>query len=168
MKNNFELLYNKAIKVLAKFDQTEGSMRQKLKVYSLKLKLVDVTNDIEDVISKLKSQNYINDERLLKRYINHFTSQNLGPEKVKQKLISKKFNRDLIQEYYDLIVSNINQSEVAQSLIQKKAAQLSRKDLSVNVLKNKLFNHLKYKGLDSSVSLNEIDTYLESKELKRS
>ena len=82
------------------------------------------SNMLEEIISDLKENGYINDNQYIERSINEFIAlKNLSLKQIKYKLLSKGIDSNLIDEYFYNNKDTLNEYEIksAQNLILKKS-----------------------------------------------
>jgi len=127
-----------------------------VKLYLQKLE-VNSEDIIEKIINNLKSENFINEERYIRAFINDkFKLNKWGKYKIKQSLLSKGFDENDIDK---LINETINEEEYKNTLteiIEKKKKLLKKDD--TNVIKQKISKFALSKGYEPDL----IKTIVES------
>ena len=134
---------NYAINLLSRKDRTKKEIEDKLieKGYD--------RNVIDNILDKLKSYNYINDEIYCEKYINDkIKFSKYGKNKIKSKLYAKGVDKDIISQKMIEIDNNLEYNR-AFELAQKKLPSLQKYDKIK--IKSKLSYHLISKGFDYDV-----------------
>ncbi|SFE50434.1 recombination regulator RecX [Peptostreptococcus sp. D1] len=150
--DNFEKAKTKALDLLSKSNKSEKKIIEKLSD-SFDDKTIDI------VIEFLKSYSFIDDEKYAKMLVKD--SQNVkrvGRNRIKQNLYSKGISSKEIVS----AVSSIDEElelENAIYLAEKKYKKLKGEEHIK--IKNKMFQHLAYKGFDYDVIKSAIDRVLE-------
>lgn len=135
-------------------DRSEFETRQKLRTWNLK------DTDIDKVIEYLKKEQYLNEERFMRAFIDgKLQGKKWGTEKIKYHLKHKHhIPEHLINQY----IQNIDKEwyrEKLKELLLKKKTQLSKKETDPQVLKKKIINFALSKGYtlsDILLTLQEI------------
>lgn len=139
-ENDYYEIYNKAVKYIVTKLRSEEEVRIYLK------KCINDTEKIEDMISKLKQEGLINDERYLKAFIEDKVNlTNYGPNKIKKELESKNIDTLQIDEILSKYDRNVFEEKI-QKIIAKKS-KINHKD-SAYILKQKLEKELFDLGYD--------------------
>ena len=125
--------FNKALKYLSKVLKTESEIKEYLLNKGIKKEVVDVA------VVKLKEYNYINDEHYAKNYVD-FYKEKYGKLKLKQNLLNKKIDEEIIEKY--LSFDELESLENVVKLIEK---QTKNKELDLK-LKQKITRNLFSKG----------------------
>lgn len=148
--------YQYVIYLLSKKEYSEYAIRKKLakKEYSSK--------EIDDVIVKIKEQNYLNNDRFAKIKIKHLVRKGSGANFIKQKM---KFEEN-IEVSNDLINSileenNLDFQKEAVNLITKKFKKCDFANLSIEEFA-KIYNHLRIKGHSDSTIKSAIKSLKEN------
>ncbi len=138
-QEEYEKAKNKALQVITRTEKSEKKIREKLR------------NDfdeaiVEQVVDFLKKYSLIDDERYAERIVsNDLNFKKIGKNRIKQNLYSKGIARD----YIESAISEIDREKELENAIylaEKKILKMKEKD---NVTKkNKLYQHLAYKGFD--------------------
>ena len=133
---------NKALNILSKADQSEKILKDKL--------LIDYEEDTIDlVIEFLKNNKFLDDEILAQKITNTNINLNkFGKNKIKQNLYNKGIDRDLISDVMDNIDNDV-EYENALYLGKKRISRI--KDTDKNKVKQKLYQHLSYKGFSYDI-----------------
>lgn len=125
--------FNKSLNYLSKQMKTENDIREYLLNKGIKKEAV------ENAVEKLKEYKYINDEIYVKNYVEYY-KEKYGKIKLKQNLLNKKIDEEIIKTYLDYDEEeNLN---VVVSLIEK---QSKNKELDIK-LKQKIIRNLSSKG----------------------
>ncbi|ADD02431.1 regulatory protein RecX [Thermoanaerobacter mathranii subsp. mathranii str. A3] len=119
-----------AFKLLSKKIVTEKELYQKLKIRGFS------ENVINEVIEKLKSYNYINDEIYAKLFIEQKMNQLHSRKKIYYELINKGINREVIQESLRNFYPKEKEVEIIKKIIEKKL----KFQEDTKKLKNYLYN----------------------------
>lgn len=135
--NKYYEMYNLALNYISFKMHSESEIRD----YLIKK---DASNEIIDrIIKEFYSKNILNDELYIKSYINDSVNlKDIGPLKIKNELIKKGFNEELISEYLNTFKDDIWEDKIRKQI--KK--YLSNKRLSTNMIKLKILNDLNIKG----------------------
>jgi len=138
-----------AYRLLSRKSYSEKAMKEKLESrFSIKIS--------EKVIKNLKKQKYINDKTLLLEYAkNKIQLKPMGPFKLQQDLISKKFNIDQVKKTVEKIFQEFNEYELAKQVFEKRFKNIKKtKDIKVlNKVKNYLMSH----GFNISIAIKIIE-----------
>lgn len=95
-------------------------------------------NLLEDIIEYLKEAKYIDDKDYIKRTINNYIAlKNLSIREIKYKLLSKKINKDDIEDYIYENKEELEQYEIksASNIIYKKSNSLELQEIKQYLLK---------------------------------
>jgi regulatory protein len=146
---------NKALNILAKADQSEKKVREKL------------SSDFEDdtinmVIEFLKKNNFINDDILAQKIVN--TNVNLnrcGKNRIKQNLYNKGIDKQSIDEAISDIDTDV-EFENAMYLAKKRYDRVKKEDK--RKIYQKISQHLAYKGFSYDIIKRVLDKLLNSNE----
>ncbi len=140
MKNKIK---SYAFKLLSKRDYFSSELKQKLLSKGFNEK------DVEEVISNLKEEGYINDEQLEKRLKERYLQKGKSPAYIRKKLFSKKGKGDL----------NITfEEELEAALYTLRFKYKKSKDYK------EIVKFLSYRGFSYSVIEEAIRRYLEEEE----
>lgn len=133
---------NKALNILAKTDQSEKKIKQKLST--------DFEDDIIDmVIEFLKKNKFIDDDLLAQKIVN--TNVNLnrcGKNKIKQNLYNKGIDKESIDEAISDIDNDV-EFENALYLGKKRYERVKNEDK--RKIYQKISQHLSYKGFNYDI-----------------
>lgn len=140
-----EIIINKITKWCAYQDRSEFECIQKLKTIGAE------EQDIPEIIQFLKDENYLNEERFVKSYINgKMNLKKWGLEKIKLYLKNKyRIEEDVINK----ALQEINREEylnTLQKILIRKKQILEKKEKDKSVLKKKIINFAVSKGYDYS------------------
>ena len=146
---------NKALNILAKADQSEKKIREKL------------SSDFEDdtidmVIEFLKKNNFINDDLLAQKIVN--TNVNLnrcGKNRIKQNLHNKGIDKQSIDEAISDIDTDV-EFENAMYLAKKRYDRVKKED-KIKIYQ-KISQHLAYKGFSYDIIKRALNKLLNSDE----
>lgn len=146
-ENNYYEIYNKVLRYIS------TKMRSEVEIINYLDKL-SVTNK-EEIISKLKNCNLINDNAYLKAYVYDKINLTLnGPYKIKKELIEMNIDENSIDEelnkYIDLIPDRINK------LINKKL-KVNKK--SIYIFKQKTINELIDLGYQKDMIIEQLNKF---------
>jgi len=146
---------NKALNILAKADQSEKKIREKLSS-----NFEDSTIDM--VIEFLKKNNFINDDILAQKIVN--TNVNLnrcGKNRIKQNLYNKGIDKQSIDEAISYIDTDV-EFENAMYLAKKRYDRVKKEDK--RKIYQKISQHLAYKGFSYDIIKRVLDKLLNSNE----
>lgn len=113
----------------------------------------------DQVIKDLISLEYINDEKIIKEYaINKIQIRPMGPWKLRQDLIQRKFDLNLVEKTIQELFQQYDEFELAEKVFEKKYKNLA----SCNDIKflNKIKNYLLSNGFNMHVVLELINIKL--------
>ncbi|MDX2189111.1 MAG: RecX family transcriptional regulator [Bacteroidota bacterium] len=124
-------------------ERTQQQVRDKL--YELGLN----GDDVENIISTLITENFINEERFAKSYASgKFRNNHWGRIKIKQGLKAEKISEYCIKKGL-LEISNEDYSQTLRKLISKKSKEFSDKNPLIK--KHKVANYLIGKGYEQDL-----------------
>ena len=133
----------KGAKYCALQERSQQQLRDKLYEWGL------FGDDVEEVISWLISEDFVNEERFAQSYVRgHFNLKKWGKIKIKQGLEQKKISDYCIKVGMKEI-DDEKYEETINSLIQKKWNTLNEKNLFIK--KQKVVRYLLQKGYESSL-----------------
>ncbi len=140
--DEYERAKNKALQSITRAEKSEKKMKEKL--------LNDFDEDIvEKVIEFLKKYSLLDDERFAERIVaNEMNFKRLGKNRIKQSLYNKGIGREEIESKISEI-DREKELENAIYLAEKKINKIKDKDL--RKVKNKLYQHLAYKGFNYEI-----------------
>lgn len=126
--------FNKALKYLSKSMKTENEVIDFLKSKKIRYDAIVLA------IDKLKQYDYINDEIYINSYVNFYKSR-YGKNKIKQNLIQKGLDRELIEEN----IVNYDEKENLNFLVNEIKKQSKNQAIDLK-MKQKIIRNLTYKG----------------------
>ena len=91
----FSEIYNKALDILSRREHSVLELKQKLK------KKYNFTDSLNEVISRLKQNNLLNDYRFTEAYVIYRKRKGFGPIKISNELKSKGISEATIDEVLD-------------------------------------------------------------------
>ncbi len=153
--DEYEKAKNKALQSITRTEKSEKKMREKL--------LKDFDEDIvEEVIEFLKKYSLVDDERFADRIVaNDVNFKKVGKNKIKQNLYSKGIGR----EYIESAISEIDRDKELENAIYLAKKKISKiKSTDERTIKNKLYQHLAYKGFDYDTINSAIRRVLEGED----
>lgn len=100
-----ERLYNYAIWLISRKDYTVHELMTKMKKHQENI------NMCQAVIIKLQTQGYQSDDRVIRAIYNAYSHKE-GETKLKQRMMLKGINKQLIQEFFDTLEPSENNSVV--------------------------------------------------------
>lgn len=150
----FEKFYNKALRFLSYRPRSEKEIRDKLKSKKVDLSIV------EQIVQKLKEQNFINDEEFARWWVEQRTTFKPRSLKlIKIELRQKGLTADLIDKtIYDLRFKNYDDLELARKLVEKRIKRY--RNLSTEEIYQKVGRFLAQKGFNWEVIKQSIDGVL--------
>lgn len=132
---------HKIIKWCVYQDRSEFEVISKLKSWELAM------TDISEIISYLKQENYINEERFIQSYINgKFNHKKWGIQKIKHHLKQKHGIHDSLIDGYIKYIDREDYLLTIKSLIIKKKQILEKRENNPMLLKKKIINFALSKG----------------------
>ncbi len=139
----------KGMKYCAYQERTQQQVRDKL--YDLGL----FGDEVEEVISYLITENFLNEERFAISYaLGHFRQKKWGKIKIKQGLEQKKISNYCIKKGLNEIDSS-EYDETLKELLQKKYTLLKEKNLYIR--KQKAVQYMLQKGYESDLVWSALD-----------
>jgi len=145
--------YKYAINLISKKLRTEKEL-----IAKLKLKQYD-DNVINEIISRLKELNYINDNIYSKKYIEILSKKKgFGLTRIKKELLKKGIKKEIINEVLNDEIKLEMNYELIKNQLKKKLKLLEKKD--INKKKNSLLLFLKSKGIPSNKAFELINELL--------
>jgi regulatory protein len=133
----------KAASYCAYQERAQQEVRDKLYEWGL------FQEDVEEIISQLISDNFLNEERFAIAYtLGKLRIKSWGKIKIKQSLKLKRVSDPLIKIAFSKIDLDEYESKLS-DLLDKK--QLSLKDKDAYILKNKLFQYALSRGFESDL-----------------
>lgn len=159
--NNYHEGYNKSLKFILAKQRTESELRDKLRSLSVG------KDDIDKIISRLRQEKYLDDEKYVQSYINDQVLLKLnGPKKIFLELKRLGFNEILINSYLDKVDKKVWAEKVTK-IFEKKcrmSKNLSKKMLLMKLKKD--YQNLGYMESDYQSLLDNIE-YDESGSITR-
>ena len=151
-KDNISKVKSKALKIINKAEQSEKTLRDKLKDYDEEI--VDI------VIEYLKDCKFVNDKDFAKRIASSNSNvSKFGKNKIKQNLYKKGIDREYIDEAIDEIDEDV-EFENAVYLAEKRYKSVKNDDK--RKVYQKLIQHLTYKGFSYDTSKRAISHVLDN------
>ena len=151
-KDNISKVKSKALKIINKAEQSEKTLRDKLKDYDEEI--VDI------VIEYLKDCKFINDKDFAKRIASSNSNvSKFGKNKIKQNLYKKGIDREYIDEAIEEIDEDV-EFENAVYLAEKRYKSVKNDDK--RKVYQKLIQHLTYKGFSYDISKRAISHVLDN------
>lgn len=142
-----KIIYSKLADYCAYQERCADDVWQKLQ----KLK-VD-RNDFGGYISKLKGENFLNEDRYAKYFVHYHAKKKWGKTKIKSALLAKRIDSTIIKKYLDDL-NEANYDEQIKTVAEKKWNSI--KASSERERKNKLLRFLLSKGYEMSKALSVI------------
>lgn len=135
--NKYYEMYNLALNYISFKMRSSSEIRE----YLIKK---DASNEmIDNIINDLYNKNILNDELYIASFINDSINlKDIGPLKIKNELIKKGFDENIIDENLNKFNGSIWEDKI-KKLIKK---YLLNKRLSTNMIKLKILNDLNIKG----------------------
>lgn len=150
--DDYEKAKNKALNSLSKVEKSEKKIREKLSA--------DFDEEvIKEVVEFLKKHELVDDERFAEMIVsNDLNFKRVGKNRIKQNLYTKGIKREYIESAISDIDSDV-ELENAIYLAKKRLPKIKDKD--INKVKNKLYQHLSYKGFSYDIIKSAIREVLE-------
>lgn len=127
----FDKLKTKVLKYIMYKKRTEQEIRRKFSN-------IDNQEMLEDVIENLKEIGYISDENYIERAVAEFMNlNNLSIKELKYKLMSKGINSNVMDNYFDKHLEELEKYEInsARNIILKKQFSMEEQQLIQYLLK---------------------------------
>ena len=127
----FDKMKSKVLKYVLYKKRTEQEVRQK---FAKELE----ENILNDIIEELKENLYINDYNYIERAINEFTNlKSLSIKEIKYKLYSKGINSNLIDDYINKNIYDLEDYEIksAYKILNKKRDSMEEDEIRLYLLK---------------------------------
>ena len=127
----FDKMKSKVLKYVLYKKRTEQEVRQK---FAKELE----ENILNDIIEELKENSYINDYNYIERAINEFTNlKSLSIKEIKYKLYSKGINSNLIDDYINKNIYDLEDYEIksAYKILNKKRDSMEEDEIRLYLLK---------------------------------
>lgn len=148
--NNYQDIYNKVIKYIGIRLRSKKEITDYLKKMDLSTEVVD------DILNKLITNKYIDDERFSQAYIkDKYNFSNNGPYKIINELTKLGIDKDMAYTYtFDIIT---NEEEKINKLINKYVKSDKKHDWYY--LRNKIYNNLINLGYSKEIVINILNNY---------
>lgn len=148
--NNYQDIYNKVIKYIGIRLRSKKEITDYLKKMDLSIEVVD------DILNKLITNKYIDDERFSQAYIkDKYNFSNNGPYKIINELVKLGIDKDMAYTYtFDIIT---NEEEKINKLINKYVKSDKKHDWYY--LRNKIYNNLINLGYSKEIVINILNNY---------
>lgn len=141
----YEPLFNKAIQILSRGNQSISATRDKLSEYCLNIDLV------QKVIMRLCELNYLNDERYAESLVE--SKARYGKNRLRNILLQKKIPKDIVSTACDGLEER--DVETIRMIAEKKWESLSKRgDKEKN--KDKLFRFLVSRGFSFELAMKQV------------
>lgn len=148
--NNYQDIYNKVIKYIGIRLRSKKEIIDYLKKMDLSIEVVD------DILNKLITNKYIDDERFSQAYIkDKYNFSNNGPYKIVNELVKLGIDKDIAYTYtFDIIT---NEAEKINKLINKYVKSDKKHDWYY--LRNKIYNNLINLGYSKEIVISILNNY---------
>ena len=148
--NNYQDIYNKVIKYIGIRLRSKKEITDYLKKMDLSIEVVD------DILNKLITNKYIDDERFSQAYIkDKYNFSNNGPYKIINELVKLGIDKDMAYTYtFDIIT---NEEEKINKLINKYVKSDKKHDWYY--LRNKIYNILINLGYSKEIVISILNNY---------
>ena len=141
------LLWNKVLRHVARRERSEKEVREYIQKIITNYKL-QITNGQEEIIQKLKQQDFLNEERFVKAYIHDSIElQNKGKHRIKFELEKWGIDENIIDKYLSKIEEG---DELEKALEFAKRRYEFMKKLPWQSAKRRLFGQLVRRGFATS------------------
>lgn len=151
-QDEFYSAKNSAFRFLGNRNHSSFEIKQKLRKKGHSKEIIDKT------ILDLKRKGFIEDRDFAESFVNsRITNKKDGIIKIRNDLIKKGVNSEIISEVLNQYVDAPIHIENAIILATNKYKYLKRKDLDYQKLKGRLFTYLKSKGFTSDIIFQAID-----------
>ncbi len=137
--DDFERAKIKALNSISRTSKSEKKIREKL--------AEEFDEEIIDrVVDLLKKYEYLDDEKFAQQIVNNdLNFKKIGKNRIKQNLYSKGIQREDIESVISTVDKDV-EIENAIILAKKRLPKIKEKD--ERAIRNKLYQHLAYKGFD--------------------
>ena len=148
--NNYQDIYNKVIKYIGIRLRSKKEITDYLKKMDLSTEVID------DILNKLITNKYIDDERFSQAYIkDKYNFSNNGPYKIINELVKLGIDKDMAYTYtFDIIT---NEVEKINKLINKYVKSDKKHDWYY--LRNKIYNNLINLGYSKEIVISILNNY---------
>ncbi|MEE1885387.1 regulatory protein RecX [Pedobacter flavus] len=146
-KRNIKLTFNTALAKIQNWcayqERSHGEVKEKLYEWNL------YPSEVDQIISKLIEENFLNEERFVKAYVSgKFRIKKWGRRKIKQGLLQKKVTDKMIDSGLNTIDGDEYEATLA-DLAMKKFHLIKEKDAFKH--KNKLITYLQSRGYETDM-----------------
>ncbi len=135
------------MKILSKKDYTEFEIRNKLKRKEFN------DDDTDNIVSKLKSLKFINDERFAENFLFFKSKSGYGTKKIAYSMKLKGLDEDIINKVLD----SFDESEFADNVFIKHSEKIAKE----KNYRQKLFSYMLRRGFKYSTVSKLFDKYKE-------
>lgn len=148
--NNYQDIYNKVIKYIGIRLRSKKEITDYLKKMDLSIEVID------DILNKLITNKYIDDERFSQAYIkDKYNFSNNGPYKIINELVKLGIDKDMAYTYtFDIIT---NEEEKINKQINKYVKSDKKHDWYY--LRNKIYNNLINLGYSKEIVISILNNY---------
>ena len=154
------LLWNKVLRHVARRERSEKEVREYIQKIITNYKL-RITNGQEEIIQKLKQQDFLNEERFVKAYIHDSIElQNKGKHRIKFELEKRGIDENIIDKYLSKIEEG---DELEKALEFAKRRYEFMKKLPVLTQKRRLYGLLVRRGFSPEIALDTIDKIVQKR-----
>lgn len=148
--NNYQDIYNKVIKYIGIRLRSKKEITDYLKKMDLSIEVID------DILNKLITNKYIDDERFSQAYIkDKYNFSNNGPYKIINELTKLGIDKDMAYTYTFGIITN--EEEKINKLINKYVKSDKKHDWYY--LRNKIYNNLINLGYSKEIVISILNNY---------
>ncbi len=140
-------IWNKALDILSRREHSSYEIKTKLKKFESNEK------NLDELVTRLKDSNFINDERFASSFIKSKAQSGYGPLYINQYLSKKRIAPGL----YDIYALDIDWESICKDQFEKK-----RKGKNINPKeKEKILRFLAYRGFSYEIIKNALKKYNE-------
>lgn len=151
-----ERVTNYAFWLLSQRDYTVATLQAKLCTkFKENLEYCDIS------LNKLIDGDYLDDQRYIERLISSLLEQKIGSAKIKEKLYNKRFSRELIGEFSDMI-DGADYEDKALEVLQRKYRNKTIEEYSD---KQKAIAFVVRRGFSFSEGKKAVDTFINEQEM---
>jgi regulatory protein len=143
-KSAYQNALNTAVRLLTRRDHTRHEIQQKLKLRGFR------QNTIDRVVTECERLDYINDERTERIFIEQLVKRGFGFRRIPLELRKKGLKGDCFEEMLKDNGSEIDEYEIAESVLKKKARGLREKE-DIKKRRDRLYRFLNYRGFSEQV-----------------
>ncbi len=142
----------KALDLLARREHSRQELREKL------LRREFNISEIEEVLEKLESENYLNDSRFAEEWIrSRKKNKPRGKNLIKAELLDKGVEREIVEARLAENISRSEERKMARELAEKWLRKKSSQDYETREKKYKLTGYLSRKGFSREISRNLVE-----------